>query len=114
VVVAAAIATAAAVSHYWKRHYKKVKRNDSALTGHQFMQEQLRGHPEVFYDNFGMHKHVFHRLLKALKEKTGFTDSKHVSAIEQLGIFLYAVITGLSVRNWRTGSKGAKIQLQCL
>ena len=51
------------------------------------MQEQLQGHPEVFYDNFGMHKHVFQCPLKALGEKAGLTDSKHVSAIEQLGIF---------------------------
>ena len=48
-VVAAAIATAAVVAHYWNWHYEKVQRNDSALTGFEFMQEQLQGHPEVFY-----------------------------------------------------------------
>jgi hypothetical protein len=68
------------------------------MTGQQFMDEQLAGHPEVFYDNFGMHKHVFRRLLKTLQTKTDLSDTKYVLAIEQLGIFLYAVITGLSVR----------------
>jgi hypothetical protein len=67
------------------------------MTGKQFMNEQLQGHPGVFYDNFGMHKHIFTHLLKTLQEKSNFAASKHVSAIEQLGIFLYAVNKGLSV-----------------
>jgi hypothetical protein len=97
--LAAAVAAAvASVALYWGHHYDKETRNDSKLTGQEFMEEQLAGHPGVFYDTFGMNKHVFRRLLKALKEKAGFSDSKNVTAEEQLGIFLYAVITGLSIR----------------
>jgi hypothetical protein len=93
-----AIAAGAAAVHWGGRHYDKTCRNDSKMTGQAFMDEHLGGHPEVFYDNFGMHKHVFRRLLKELQDKAGLSDTKHVSAVEQLGIFLYAIITGLSIR----------------
>jgi hypothetical protein len=97
--LAAVVATAvAAVALHWGQYYDKEPRNVSRMTGQEWMEEQLDGHPGVFYDTFGMHKHVFRNLLKVLTEKTGFSDTKHVSAVEQLGIFLYAVITGLSIR----------------
>jgi hypothetical protein len=74
----AALSAGAAAFH----HYDKSRRNDSSMTGQAFMDEQLAGHPGVFYDNFGMHKHVFHRLLRVLQAKAELSDTKHVSAVD--------------------------------
>lgn len=43
-----------------------------------------------------MHRHVFIVLLQLLREG-GINDSKHVTLEEQLAIFLYACVTGISV-----------------
>lgn len=72
---------------------------DSSLTGQMWMDELLAGHPQRFYNAMGMHKDVFKRLLEELKSRGGLGDTKHVSAEEQLGIFLYTAVTGLSTRH---------------
>jgi hypothetical protein len=41
--------------------------------------------------------HVFRNLITVLKT-CGLTPSKHISCEEQLGIFLYTSVTGLSIR----------------
>jgi len=49
-----------------------------------------------FHRQFGMERFVFHKLLQALKCQTGLQDMKHVSAEEQLAIFLWIACTGMS------------------
>ena len=46
----------------------------------------------------GVHKHVFLELIAALKQY-GAMSSKHVYIEEQLAIFLYRCVTGLSLRH---------------
>jgi hypothetical protein len=46
----------------------------------------------------GVHLHVFRHLVTALKV-AGVTRSKHIALEEKLAIYLYASVTGLSIRH---------------
>ena len=67
----------------------------SALTGAEWVVELLNGHPERIRNELGVHRSTFIILVKAL-ELAGIESSRHVSLEEQLGIYLYTVVTGLS------------------
>ena len=70
----------------------------SILTGEGWVLELIAGHPERIRCELGMHQHVFVELISELHEM-GHTNSKYVSLEEQLAIFLYASVTGLTVRH---------------
>src|SRR6267154_4106478 len=83
---------------YTNTYYNKEPYHTSTLSGIGWVNELLTGHPEHIRTELGVHRHVFFMLLNLLRE-AGLTDSKHVLLEEQLAIFLYASITGLSVRH---------------
>jgi len=58
--------------------------------------ELLTGHPKHVRHELGVHKHVFRALIVALQD-AGYTPSKFITLEEQLAIFLYICITGLSL-----------------
>jgi len=70
----------------------------SILTGQGWVDELLEGHSEHIHTELGMHKHVFLALVSKLQD-LGHTNSKYVSLEEQVAIFLYACITGLTVHH---------------
>ena len=70
----------------------------SILSGHEWVMELLTGHPERIRCELGMHAHVFKQLISELRD-LGHTNSKFVSLEEQLAIFLYFCVTGLSIRH---------------
>src|ERR1700722_8577175 len=70
----------------------------SALTGQAWVLELLAGHPQRIRCELGMHQHVFVTLIKQLRA-FGHTDSRHISLEEQLSIFLYTCVTGLTIRH---------------
>ena len=70
----------------------------SILTGEGWVQELLAGHPRRIRTELGVSHRVFHQLIAALRS-FGWKSSRHVSLEEQLAIFLYASVTGLSVRH---------------
>ena len=70
----------------------------SILTGESWVLELIAGHPECIHCELGMHQHVFAELISELCEM-GHTNSKYVSLEEQLAIFLYACVTGLTIRH---------------
>jgi hypothetical protein len=76
-------------SWYWAQPY-----HTSKLTGQQWVEELMRGHPGRIYNELGVHLHVFVMLLIEL-QGLGYSDSKYVSLEEQLAIFLYTCRTGL-------------------
>ena len=78
--------------------YNKTPRNTSKLSGADWLDELLEGHDTRFYDNMGMNRHVYCWLLEILGKKAGLRDTKHVTLREQLAIFLYFAVTGVSVR----------------
>ncbi|KAI9464860.1 hypothetical protein HD554DRAFT_2000130, partial [Boletus coccyginus] len=51
--------------------------------------EVLSGHLVRFHNMMGISKPVFHQLLHELGEYAGLSHSKHISAEEQLAIFLW-------------------------
>ena len=92
------IAAASLIQHHFSARYNKMPKNTSKLTGQQWLDELLAGHPQRFYDGMGMNKHVFRALLRELI-KYGLHDTRYVSAEEQLAIFLYLAVTGLPQRH---------------
>ena len=68
--------------------------NTSVLTGMAWLRELLTGHPVNFYDALAMPKHVFCKLVHELELHAGLKHSKHISAEEQVAIFLYLCKTG--------------------
>jgi len=70
----------------------------SALTGEGWVMELLGGHPDRIRCELGMSQDIFSDLISDLRA-LGHKNSKHVSLEEQLAIFLYAVVTGLTVRH---------------
>jgi hypothetical protein len=78
--------------------YAKIAYHTSILTGEGWVLELLNGHPERMHTELGMRVPVFRQLVLELQE-IGLGPSKHVSLEEQLAIFLYASVTGLSIRH---------------
>jgi hypothetical protein len=87
-----------AYNSYSNAHYNKQPYHTSALQGISWVTELLTGHPECICCELGVHHHIFMVLLNILQE-SGINDLKNVKLEEQLAIFLYACITGLSVHH---------------
>ena len=68
------------------------------LTGHAWVMELLTGHPDRIRTELGVRLHVFEALIDALRSMS-YRDSHGVSLEEQLAIFLYMGVTGLTVRH---------------
>jgi hypothetical protein len=60
--------------------------------------ELLSGHPEHMQTALGVNLHVFSALISEL-QAAGYKNSKYVSLEEQLVIYLYACVTGLTIRH---------------
>ena len=70
----------------------------SILSDYAWVQELLHGHPEHIRTELGVHKDIFNALIEELRSM-GHEDSKYVMLEEQLTIFLYTLVTGLSIRH---------------
>ena len=84
------------VLSYGTSPYNKTPYHMSALTGKMWVVEMLHGHLEQIWNELGAHKHVF---LSLCSDWWWYwhQDSKYVTLEEQLAIFLYTCITGLSI-----------------
>jgi hypothetical protein len=78
--------------------FNKVPQHTSILSGQDWLDELIAGHDGRFYNEIGMHKHVFWRLLAVLRKDAGLLDTRNLSSEEQLAIFLHFVRRGLSNR----------------
>lgn len=70
----------------------------SILTGEGWVTELVNGNPRHIHCELGVHCHVFQALVSELRGM-GHTDSRYVSLEEQLAIFLYSCITGLTIQH---------------
>jgi DNA-binding NarL/FixJ family response regulator len=70
----------------------------SILSGEGWVKELLNGHPERIRMELGTHRFIFDILVAEL-QAAGYTHSKHVKIEEQLAIFLYICVTGLTIRH---------------
>jgi len=71
---------------YWKQDY-----HTSKLSGGEWVEELIYGHPDRIRTELGMSVHVFLVLTEELQSLCHLEDSKHVSLKEQVAIFLYTV-----------------------
>ena len=70
----------------------------SALTGEAWVMELLSGHPEHMRTALGVNLHVFSALILEI-QAAGYKNSKYVSLEDQLVIYLYACVMGLTIRH---------------
>jgi hypothetical protein len=70
----------------------------SILSGEGWVMELLSGHPNRIRCELGVSHDVFTELVYELRE-LGYGNSKYVSLEEQLAIFLYMSVTGLTIRH---------------
>ena len=70
----------------------------SILSGQGWVEELLKGHPTQIQCELGVSQDIFLELVAAL-ESFGHGDSKYVKIKEQLVIFLYMAITGLTIQH---------------
>jgi hypothetical protein len=68
----------------------------SALTGEAWVMELLAGHPNRICCELGVSHNVFVELIHELRQ-LGHGNSKYVLLEEQLAIFLYMSVTGLTI-----------------
>ena len=92
----AAISASLTVADHSQTYYDKIPYHDFTLTGAAWVCKLLTGHPKCIRKELGVNKHVFQSLIIAL-QNAGHTPSKFVSLEEQLAIFLYTCVTGLSL-----------------
>ena len=84
---------------YYNHYYNKEPYHTSVLSGEGWVQEPLNGHPKHIHTQLGVDKEVFLALRVEL-QAAGHTDSRNgVSLDEQLAIFLYTCVTGLTVQH---------------
>lgn len=78
---------------YWKQEY-----HNSKLSGAEWVQELLEGHPDQIWTELGVRLHVFLILVHEL-QPLGLADGRSVGVKEQVDIFLYMCVTGLSIQH---------------
>jgi hypothetical protein len=77
---------------------EKIPHHTSILTGKAWVLELLNGHEDQIKICLGVKLKVFEALVEILV-KQGFKQSRHgISVDQQLAIFLYTCVTGLSSR----------------
>ena len=86
--------TIAAVISFSTHPHNKIPYHTSALSGAAWVAELLQGHPDCIWCELGVHQHVFQFLVSYLH---GVEHSWDVLLEEQLAIFLYRCVTGLSI-----------------
>lgn len=78
--------------------FDKIPYHTSILSGEGWVQELINGHPDRIKTELGMRLHVFQRLVATL-QACGVYQSRCLSVEEQVAIFLYMSVTGLSIRH---------------
>ena len=83
---------------YGTSAYDKTPYHLSALMGEMWVLELLHGHPEWIWNELGVHKHIFLSLCSDWWQYW-HQDFKSVTLEEQLAIFLYTCVTGISIQH---------------
>ena len=79
-------------------HKPPIPYHTSVLSGEAWVKELLAGHPERIHTELGMHHAAFLELISTL-QNLGHSDSRFITLKEQLSIFLYTCVTGLTLRH---------------
>jgi len=76
----------------------RIPYHTSILTGHGWVLELMSGHPDRIKTNLGMSIKAFSALVEILDQNEIKESRKGVTVEEQLAIYLYTCVTGLSSR----------------
>jgi hypothetical protein len=83
------------IDHYTRRRRAPpTPYHTSALSGSDWVDELLSGHPRRIRNELGINRGTFTLLRRAL-QGLDIDSSRHVSIEEQLSIFLYTAVTGM-------------------
>jgi hypothetical protein len=91
----AAIAACEAVIELMTPIINRTPYHTSMLSGEAWVQELLAGHPRRIHNELGVCQQTFLTLVQTL-QGIGIQSLRNVTIEEQLAIFLYTVVTGLS------------------
>ncbi|CAL2230034.1 unnamed protein product [Prunus armeniaca] len=86
------------IYEYWQSYVDRTPCHNSVLSGHEYVQELLNGHPDRIYDSFRMDKHVFQRLCYTLESLNLLQNDRNVSTQEAVAIFLFIVSHSIRMR----------------
>ncbi|KAF7328442.1 putative nuclease HARBI1-like protein [Mycena sanguinolenta] len=75
-----------------------IPRHTSILTGQDWLDEMLNGHPERCLDQLGMYPAAFLFLCWEFERNGELGDSRYITSQEQTAIFLYWMVHGSSQR----------------
>ena len=64
--------------------FEKLPQHTSRLSGQQWVDELITGHDVRFYNELGMQKFVFRRLLVVLEQNGQLSETRHVSTSGKL------------------------------
>ena len=82
----------------YSSRFDRMPVHTSRLMGQDWIDELWDGHDRRFYNEIGLHKHVFAKLVSVLERDAGIIHTRHVSIEEQVAIFLHYAHQGLSNR----------------
>ena len=87
---------------------RRLRMQDSSLTGLQRARELADGHPGQFYQQTRLPKHIFDVLLQKLVQECGLQDGYLVKVKEKLFLYLQMVAKGYAFRDqcyiWQRGA----------
>ena len=86
------------IYEYWQSYVDRAPCNTSVLSGSEYVQELLNGHPDRIYNLFRMEKHVFLRLCYTLESLDLLHEDRYVGVQESVAIFLFIVSHSIRVR----------------
>ena len=86
------------IYEHWRSYIDRIPCNTSSLSGPEYVEELLTGHPDRIYDSFRMDKHVFLRLCTTLEHFQLLEHDRHVGIHESVAIFLFIVSHSIRVR----------------
>ena len=79
------------VRYFWKKGVKRLRENDSQMTGHAFTLELLERNPHQCHELLRMSRESFLRLCCHFRVNYALKDSKHVSVEEKMAMFLMII-----------------------
>ena len=79
------------VRYFWKRGVKRVRDNDSEMTGHKYMLELLQRNPLQCVEVLRMSRESFVQLCAYFRVNYSLKDSKHVSVEEKMAMFFMMI-----------------------
>ena len=86
------------IYEYWSTYIEKTPCHNSRLSGFEYLQELLNGHPNRIYNSLRMNKHVFISLCATLENHQLIQNDGQVCVQEVVAMFLFIVAHSVTSR----------------